>query len=454
MRVKQLLLRLSGFTALWFIFWGGCCLSLTWAKEQFVEKGSVMKHSSAALELKGDGTTGFLTLKHAQSLALMHNPALKAFSKEVRALEAQALQAGLPPNPEIEIEGENFMGSGELSGTQSMETTIQLSQLIELGGKRSKRKQVASVEREIGAWDYETKRADVLAEVTKAFVDVLTAQERFALTKEFVRLAEQMLNTVSAKVRTGKVSPVEETRVRVVLASAQIDAKRAKRELQASRLQLATTWGSKAFTFEKAEGRFYVAPAIPSAQQIESLISQNPDINRWALETVHRQTNIELAEANGVPDVTVSVGGKHVNEIDDTGFVFGISIPIPFFDRNQGGVLEAQHRLAKAKEERRSIELRVTSDLAQAYESLSGAYIEVTTLEKDILPDAQSAFEAIREGYRQGKFDYLVMLDAQQTLFETKGQHIEALNQYHHAVSVVERLIGTSLDALTPGSYQ
>ena len=213
MRVKQLLLRLSGFTALWFIFWGGCCLSLTWAKEQFVEKGSVMKHSSAALELKGDGTTGFLTLKHAQSLALMHNPALKAFSKEVRALEAQALQAGLPPNPEIEIEGENFMGSGELSGTQSMETTIQLSQLIELGGKRSKRKQVASVEREIGAWDYETKRADVLAEVTKAFVDVLTAQERFALTKEFVRLAEQMLDTVSAKVWTGKVSPVEETRV-------------------------------------------------------------------------------------------------------------------------------------------------------------------------------------------------------------------------------------------------
>ena len=78
--------------------------------------------------------TGTINLRQVLALALMHNPDLKAFSWAVRAGEAKTLQAGLRPNPELETEIEEFGGSGALSGFRAIETAIQLSTPIELGG--------------------------------------------------------------------------------------------------------------------------------------------------------------------------------------------------------------------------------------------------------------------------------------------------------------------------------
>ena len=122
--------------------------------------------------------TGAVTLREALALALMHNPDLKAFSWDVRASEAKQLQASLWPNPELEVEIEEAGGSGERKGFDGAETTIQLSQLIEMGDKRGKRTKLASLEKELAGWDYEAKRLDVFTEVAKAFVEVLAAQQR------------------------------------------------------------------------------------------------------------------------------------------------------------------------------------------------------------------------------------------------------------------------------------
>ncbi len=89
--------------------------------------------------------TGSITLRQALSLALIRNPQLKAFSWEVRAREAQALQAGLLPNPELESLLEDFGGTGSVEGFKGTETTILLSQLIPLAGKISKRKKLAAL---------------------------------------------------------------------------------------------------------------------------------------------------------------------------------------------------------------------------------------------------------------------------------------------------------------------
>ena len=97
-------------------------------------------------------------------------------------------------NPEIELELEDFGGTGEVRGVRASESTFQLSQLIELGGKRTGGFVPPGLERDLAGWDYEAKRLDVLTEATKAFVDVLAAQERLALTEDIVRLSEQVLN--------------------------------------------------------------------------------------------------------------------------------------------------------------------------------------------------------------------------------------------------------------------
>ncbi len=92
-------------------------------------------------------------------------------------------------------------------------------------------------------------------------------------------------------------------------------------------------------------------------------------------------------------------------------------------------------------------ELVVYTAVIDAYQALASAFTEVTDLKKEVLPGAQSAFDAAGQGYRQGKFNYLDVLDAQQTLFEAKGKYIEALTAYHKARADMERLIGQRIDA-------
>jgi cobalt-zinc-cadmium efflux system outer membrane protein len=125
--------------------------------------------------------------------------------------------------------------------------------------------------------------------------------------------------------------------------------------------------------------------------------------------------------------------------------VFSFSLPLPVVNRNQGAILEAQYRLAKAEEERRAAVVRVRTALAAAYATLTTAFAEATTLREESIPGARRVFEATSEGYRQGKFSLLDVLDAQRTLFEAKGQYIEALATYHKAVAEAERLIGGEL---------
>ena len=98
-------------------------------------------------------------------------------------------------------------------------------------------------------------------------------------------------------------------------------------------------------------------------------------------------------------------------------------------------------------EERRAAEVLVTTALNTTYQSLAAANIEVTTLKTQVLPGAQSAFEATSKGYRLGKFGFLEVLDAQRTLFGAKAQYLRALSDYHKAVAEVERLIGEPVEA-------
>jgi cobalt-zinc-cadmium efflux system outer membrane protein len=128
--------------------------------------------------------------------------------------------------------------------------------------------------------------------------------------------------------------------------------------------------------------------------------------------------------------------------------VFNFSLPIPLFDRNRGALLEARYRVTQAGEARRAVEVRVQAELASTYAALSAAFAEATTLRDSVLPGASRAFDAASEGYRQGKFGFLEVLDAQRTLFEARGQYIEVLAAYHHAVADMERLIGEPLEAL------
>jgi cobalt-zinc-cadmium efflux system outer membrane protein len=102
--------------------------------------------------------------------------------------------------------------------------------------------------------------------------------------------------------------------------------------------------------------------------------------------------------------------------------------------------------LAKTEEQRKAVQANLQASLAEASTKLSSSFNEITTIKNDVLPLARSAFDAASQGYREGKFEYLVVLDAQRTFFEVRARYIEALASYHKARVDVERLIGGDID--------
>jgi cobalt-zinc-cadmium efflux system outer membrane protein len=384
----------------------------------------------------------------------MKNPGLAAFSWEIRAGEARTLQAGLSPNPELETEIEGFGGTGEHSRFKGTETTIAVNQLIELGRKRSKRKRVAALEQDLAGWDYETKRLDVFSEVTMAFLDLLSAQQKMNLMRDIFDLAEQVFKTVSGQVEAGKVSPIEETKARVALSIISIEKEQVRSDLVTARRHLAATCGNTSPVFQEAKGELEEITPIPPFEDLMNRISQNPDIARWTTELEQRQATLEMENANQFPNLTFGGGIKYLGETDDLTYVMGLSIPLPLLNRNQGRVHEAQYHLAKAREEFSAANIAISTSLHEAYQVLSTAFVKATNLKNDVVPGAQSVFDAVNEGYREGKFGYLDMLDAQRSLFDSKKQYIEALASYHKAGTTIERLIGESLSSIKQAPEQ
>ncbi|MGH8491127.1 MAG: TolC family protein, partial [Gammaproteobacteria bacterium] len=178
---------------------------------------------------------------------------------------------------------------------------------------------VAGLDRDLAAWDYETKRMDVLTGVAQAFVEVLSAQEGLALANDLMALAERVVEAAAARVRAGKVSPVEETRARVTLASVNIEQARAALELEAARKRLAATWGRT--IPQSAQGKLDQVLPIPTLEGLIRRLTQNPDLARWAAELAQRQAAIDLEESRAVPDLTVSLGVTQFTDTDDSALV-------------------------------------------------------------------------------------------------------------------------------------
>jgi cobalt-zinc-cadmium efflux system outer membrane protein len=386
-----------------------------------------------------------ITLKKALSLALTENPVLDIFSYEQRAREARALQSGLLPNPELEVLVEDVAGSGNFNGFSGSQTTIQLSQLIELGGKRSSRLHANELKGKLAGWDYETKRMDVLTDVQKAYTDVLQAQQQVLLAKSLTGLGEKFLNAVTERVKAGKIASLEKTKAEISLSSVQIQLVKQERELKVARRNLSTLWGNPQPQFESALGDFFAISRVPSLKQFMDRLEGNPDLKRWAVELEQRQAAVDRELAGRIPDLVLRGGFRRIEQTDDNALVFGVSVPLQLFDRNQGSISEARHKLAKANAQKRAAEIGATNKLLSAYNTVNFTHSQVIAIKTKILPGAKKAFNGINEGYRFGKFGYLDVLDSQKIFFEAQGQYLTALADHHKAVADLERLTGEPL---------
>ncbi|WP_024815611.1 TolC family protein [Acidovorax sp. JHL-3] len=378
-----------------------------------------------------------LSLTKAIELALEGSPEVAAATRQWEATEGQVLQGRARPNPELAYSLEDARSR---TRTQSW----QLNLPVELGGKRAARTKAAEKSREQAQAQLNELKAALRANVATAYFDVLTAQERLVLAKDSVALAKSSTDTVAKRVAAGKVSPVEESKARVAEAGIRVELAQAASEQRNALSRLFALLGKIEAPFTVLEGKAENLPPVPKLADLQSLISSSPAVVLARIEVDRRKALTDLEQSKRVPDITVSAGIQRSNETQRNILLFGVSVPLPVFDRNQGNLLEALKLEDKARDELQGATVRLHSEVAQAQERLSTIAAEVQSLRQDVLPGAKSAYDAATIGFENGKFNFLEVLDAQRTYFTAKSQYLKALGEAHRAAADVDRLLGGS----------
>jgi cobalt-zinc-cadmium efflux system outer membrane protein len=375
-----------------------------------------------------------LTLGEAVRRALRFSPMVQAAALEIDAKQAESLQAGLRPNPELDATLQDVNGCCP---------TVELSQVFELGGKRLKRLHAAELDAGVAAWDYEAARLRVASNTAQAFVDVLASQERIKILEELQAVAGQLSSTVAERVQDGSASPVDVERANIEVTRAKVQSNEEKALLEVAKHRLANFWGAQNIDFGSAKGEFTTTDHVPSVGEIRNYLSSNPDIARWAAEMARREAVLNLAHANRIPDLKLGAGAMRNG--DETGATVSVSIPLPIFNRNQGNIEAAETRIYKGERESLAASIDVNSTFLEAYGRLVMSAERLKGLEKEILPAAQQVHDATTKGYLAGKFDLLNVFDAQRTLFSTRLEIINARAEFQKAKVQIEALIGRAL---------
>jgi outer membrane protein, heavy metal efflux system len=391
-----------------------------------------------------------LTLKAALERARAVNPQLAAFAFEMRAQEARAQQAGLQPAPHVDLLLEDAVGSGPYAGLDSAQTTLSLSQILELGGKRAGRTQLAEAQRARLRTEHAAQTLDVVAAIARRFVGVLAQQERVNAAREAGSLATRVQAAVEERVKAAASPDAEGLRAAAASAEASLALEDALHVLETSRYELAAAIGLPEPDFFTVSGELF---ALQPSARFESLVArleQAPEFLRFADEARLHDAELRLAQAQRCADLRGSFGVRRFEQTGDTALVAGVSLPLFTSARAAPGVAVAQAESDRLPSSRQAALLKARAHLFAQYQEMVHAGHVLTTLQDQVLPQLAKALEQTEYAYRRGRYSYLEWSEAQRRLLEARTRRIDAAADFHTHRIEIERLTGESLSAL-PG---
>lgn len=420
----------------------------------------------AAMTARADSATGdSLDLNQAVARALEKHPALEAQRRAVAAREAGAAQAAMGLNPELSVEVEDLAGTGAYHGVDAIQTTVQLSQTLEWGGKRGHRGAVAQAERKLAETEAARMRREIRASVTGNFLETLNAQRRLSLALESKELSLRLLEAVSRRVKEGAASMADEIRAHLAVTQAEMEVRQDTIRLESAHRKLSLMW--EGMEGKPGNGGLRSARLLQPFKPLKDAgmgeAGWNGANGAWTLPTLDElsktldsgaataawEGTIRLAEARlaqqrslSAPDITLNAGFRHNAEPGDVALVGGFAMPLGIRNRDQGGVAEARHELEKAWAERKAAVWELQSRAADLHRDLRLARDEIETLRGSLIPDAAKAAGVLEEGYRRGRFGMLEVLNAESELFRLRLRHLDCLLRYQLEYAELERLTG------------
>jgi len=367
---------------------------------------------------------GAISRHQAITHALASSPKLQSQRAELRALQAERVQAGLPPNPELDVEIENFGGNGSSRAFNGAEITAAISQRIEVGNKRSKRTIIAALAVEKLRAQILSDEKDVRIATDKAFTSLLEAQKLQALSEQNHVRSEKNLEILNTLLEAGISNRIDVGKAKLDISAAKGNLIKAQSDVSNAAARLSQIWGDGSANVT-AKGQL-TNPTTSNFPSNQKVVARHPAIRAAAMNFAHSKAVYDLEKSKRFSDVKLGGGIRERRDADETAAVMSLSIPLPFTNRNQGNIIAAQERITKSQAEGKATESELRMRLAGLTSDLRSARSRTAEFSSRAISSARQTLDDTLESYSAGKVSLLAVLDARETLYKVERRNTRA----------------------------
>lgn len=385
-----------------------------------------------------------LSLDDALRLVATENPAFRSFSFLLEAANNDLAQAGLWSNPELESEFEEVGWSAP--GFRESEFSISIAQEFEFFGQRAARKNVARAQIDATKLQVRLSTFDLYLETKQRFYALAHAQQKVILSEKSIELAGEIVRKTNYRLERGAGLQSEILLARLEEQRAQLALDQARQDVIAEEATLVSLWKGK------PSGVKVSTETGVDFSHLLDRISELTNQTNSSREVVQLQSGLEILKAEkrltiatARPAITLSGGFKRLAVDNSKSFLFGVSLPIPFFNRNQGtkASLTAQLRSLEYDLERNRIE---SNSNIQAYTiRLMMLVNSYATLDSLLLPTAEKAYRTLQNAYEAGRVPYTQLLEAERALNDINFERNDILLSIQEQIIELESHTGLAL---------
>jgi cobalt-zinc-cadmium efflux system outer membrane protein len=426
-----------------------CLLVISWfiVLALMIPSSTIQTYGQAPMQVAAQNSTfKYLdpvtgkTIDELVSIALANNTELIAMRKEAEAGEALLRQAGLRPNPTLEVSGARQIGGKDNN------VMVQGELPLEMGGRRSARIRVAERELEIRRQAATERERQLAAEVRSKFSEALAAALKLKFTEEIIDRAKENFELVAAKVTEGRTPPLEQSMESVELNRMRAERETAEGSVEMRMFELRNLAGMSPEESLKLRGDFPTLIGSVPPQQIATAraLQTRPDLlGARAVEQL-AAARIEQARAEGRIDADVMVGYQRMKSgfpllgiEESTGallpidskfhfFTFGVRLNLPVRNRNQGMIAAAKLESEAARNRREFGELTVKREIASAYARYNRALRAMEIYRVGVRDQAAANLDVVRQTYELGSKTLLDYIAEHHRYMATENGYIDA----------------------------
>lgn len=379
-----------------------------------------------------------ITLAELEQIAIGNNPTIAQAEARVAAARGNWLQVGLPPNPTFGYQG-NEIGDEGRAGQQGLIA----GQEFVTANKLSLRRQVAAREIAVAEQQALAQHLRVLADVRQRFYAALIAQQRVATAQSLLDTATRSADTIEQLLKGEQSTRIDLLQAQVESQSVRVRVETARNSHQAAWRRLAAVVGVD-LAIQPLSGE--LTTELPLAEWETSLAriqSESPEVAAALTQIQRARWALQRACAEAKPNVDVQFGVQYDDATQDPISMLQVTVPLVIFNRNQGGIREAQAQIVEASRNADRLQRELQERLAEVFERYLNARQQTQTYEKEILPRAKETLDLVTTGYQAGEVQYLTLLTAQRTYFETNLAYLDSLEQLWLAHVEIESLLLT-----------